>query len=252
MTRGGNGEPSSITDASGLGVVIPVDESFAWNSTSSSLDTVTKQWKSNPYAYANLTHPATASVASIEIFDSATSSVVVVQGRSVPIVVSVSIPHSVDPLSFRCGYWDVERQLWVTNGLVMLAVGRLNDTGDVYVVCGTVHLSDFSGITDASFLGLPDPNDFLNIGLLSSLFDLKNLLPVSVVFAVIGFFIVSWVISYRHDMKMGRELAQLRRAHQLTFGEISGGFGRDRMHLDASEAGRVKLKAMEDGFRVRA
>lgn len=247
LARGGGGQPTGIVDDSGLGVDIPLDPTYSWNAAGSSMDTVAKQWKSDPYSYLNVSTPALASVTSFEIKDSTTSATLDVQNRAVPVVLSLSLPGATDTTTFRCSFWDEYHQSWSGDGAIVLDFTVL-DSGAVIAYCGSVHLSEFSGVFNPSFLNFPDPNMFLDVGMFASLFSLKNLVPVTVVFSMIGFFAVSWYLSYRQDHKMAQEIALLRRAHQLMFGEISGGFGRDKLHLDMSTEGRDMLKRMEASF----
>jgi hypothetical protein len=247
MTRGG-GEAVSIVSPSGLGVRILSDDTVTWNTTSGTPDTITKAWKLNPYSAVNTTLPAAAPLTSLEIRDG--DAVYPVSGRSVPIVLTISVPSDTDTTEFRCSYWDLDSNDWSTSGAILLGY-LVQDDGDVYASCGTLHLSDFSGVADPSFLALPNPAEFLDVGMLGSLFDPKNLVPVVVIFTLIGFFLLSWALSFHQDRKLGDKMTALRRAHHLLYGQVTGGFGRDKLHLDMDERGKDILKRMEESFRVR-
>lgn len=101
-----------------------------------------------------------------------------------------------------------------------------------------------------SFLGLPDPAIFFNLGAFSSIFDLKNLLPVITVFTLVGFFLGSFAVSGVIDNRKAAELAELARAHLLMYGEVSGGIGRDVLHLPVDHPERVQFGKTIQSLRV--
>jgi hypothetical protein len=174
-----------------------------------------------------------------------------ISGRSIPITLTINVPSDADTTDFRCSYWDAAANGWSTSGAVLLSY-VVQENGDVYASCGTLHLSDFSGVADPSFLALPNPAEFLDVGMLSSLFDPKNLVPVAVIFTLVGFFLISWALSFHQDRKLGDKMTALRRAHHLLYGQVTGGFGRDKLHLDMDERGKAILRQMEQSFRVRS
>ena len=236
----------SVSSPTGSGVTM--SESF-----SSTVDTQVLEWTFNPRAYADNGTRIVAKVVTVELLDTARSTVPL----SAPAILRLPVKPSVDLEDFKCAYGVETEEGWDRRGLAL--VRFTNATGHTVTAyssdvafgeCASTHFSDFSylkipglptfnivsagsavnvvDLTSMVVVGCPScrlrypqVNPFTEAGLLSSLFDAENLLAAIWLLSLLGFFVILWLISIYGDWRNRHVLNALRQAMYLRYGKIT-------------------------------
>ena len=105
-------------------------------------------YNTNPFTYALSGEYVSTGVVSVSVFDS-NGNPVSVSGLDTPVVFDLasSTTASTNELvslseGFRCGYYNATLGAWTMTGVALVGY----DTNDL-PVCGTLHLSDFVGLS---------------------------------------------------------------------------------------------------------
>lgn len=205
------------------------------NTTSTQLvNALAVQWSISPHLLFASQYSEPAGVVSVDLVDASDGSVVVVANRSVPVLLTVALPSGSDESWFVCGFWDVVVSGWSSHGLAVVGLYE-DESGSVYAVCGTVHLSDFSASVSPSFVSqfnLVDPIG--DAGALSHLAEVKSLIVLIAVGVLLCGSAVAVVASWRADAALRDTLIRLQRAHIVKFGEVRPGVENHRLLASAS------------------
>ena len=230
----------TLPDGSGVSFL---PGSLSNSATGSVIDTRALQWGTNPHGWSAAGSDIVTGVTSIEVVDSDSGDIVDVgPGNAtgtdvVPIVLSMGVPTGTALSDFRCRYWNSTSEAWREDGTVLLGFTQ-DDNGTVTAYCGSVHLTDFSAQLDPSFLRVNSIDPFGDAGLLEDVLDPSNLLPLLFIVLLIVGFVVAWFVSAHIDKRQAAKIDRLRDSHLLSYGEVSPGLGKDRLHLDPKDPAR--------------
>jgi hypothetical protein len=202
------------------------------------VDTNAVQWSTNPYSWSSGAHEPATGVLTVDVSSNGTE--LDVHGLSTPIALSQTIPATTNLTAFRCSSWDSDKGDWSSDGLMVL--GFMQVGSKVVAVCGTTHLSDFSGVASPSFIKVAPIGSIGDAGELAKVLDPSNLLTFIIVVVLVGVFFAAWIYSSTHDRKNVIELARLHQLQMRMFGEVQNGLCMDVVHLEKDHP--LKLAAV--------
>lgn len=128
---------------------------------------------------------------------------------------------SMDPIAYQCTSFDLESMTWTSSGQAVIAFSLVD--GSVIAQCGSTHLTDFSGILKPNKPKLNVIDPIRDAEKLSQVFAERNALPVTVILAFFGVFVLAWTSSVIADHRNKKTIESLREAHFMTFGEVKAG-----------------------------
>ena len=147
----------------------------------------------------------TLSALFLQVLNSSSGDSVTTTDGSTPLLVSVSVPVSVNTTAYQCRYWNSDMSCWSSTGTVVVGFDQDSVTGAVIAYCGSLHLTDFSGRVNTSFMQVNAIDPISDAGDLVNVFSPSSRFAAVLVIALVGSFFVTWSLAVKADAKAERE-----------------------------------------------
>ena len=211
------------------------------------VDIVVKEWKENPLAWSSNGAASVATVVSVDMYQSNTSQLLDVAGITAPLLFAVQLDGTASTTrdGVSCMYWHEASEQWQADGVVLVGY-EITAAADaqqavVRLVCASVHLTDFSGLKDATnlkFLHVYVPDPVANFGRLSFALSGSSLYTTVAVILITGGCLVLWLLLLWLDWRHKAELDSAKRCYILMLGHVSSGLSKHLIHSEQAVARR--------------
>uniref|UniRef100_A0A7S1C6T6 PKD/REJ-like domain-containing protein n=1 Tax=Bicosoecida sp. CB-2014 TaxID=1486930 RepID=A0A7S1C6T6_9STRA len=118
-----------------------------------------------------------------------------------------------------CSYFDEEREVWTQKGVAVLGIVQ-DEEGELFIKCGSRHLTSFSATTAVQSAVIYQPDPIGDIGLLEQALSPENLLSTIFILVIIVASLVCWCSFYRQEERRRDEYMLLTRLKFLRQGNL--------------------------------